>query len=391
VPNIKITVAEKIATNTTPGEVIVCGNSDYTVTFDLDAEWAAEPNRTARFVYYKDGLRLYQDKPFTGTTVDVPKLSNINYVEVGVYAGDLRTTTPARVLCDRSILCGDPVEQITPEEKASLEARMAAYENTYVFSSVFRNALKSLLGAAVYTSDQSANIALLKAIMDNAKIYSVTAELTSVTCDNTVPGIPENGVYSTHLSAIDGYFLDVVTVTMGGVDITATAYDGNGNIEITAVTGDIVIMASAVLIRNMVEDIELELLTAMEDNMFAVKCNIGEAWANRAALIPIAQYMKKGKTYRCSLGGAAGHRYGVQIWVAPSADMVFEYAEGAVTYYDAVTTRLVDTGWMDADYAYTPTVDNCFITVNFKNSENSTLTETDRETLLANFTLEEVR
>lgn len=123
-PEIKITVAQKIATNTTPGEVIVCGNSDYTVTFDLDAEWATEPNRTARFVYYKNGLQLFQEKTFTGNTAPVPVLSGIDYVMVGVYAGDLRTTTPAKVLCDRSILCGDAVEQITPDEKAGLQAQI---------------------------------------------------------------------------------------------------------------------------------------------------------------------------------------------------------------------------------------------------------------------------
>ena len=123
-PNINITVAEKIATNTTPGVVIVCGNSDYMVAFDFDEEWAAETDRVARFLYYKDGLSRYQDVAFTGNTVTVPVLSGIDYVLVGVYAGSLRTTTPAKVLCDRSILCGDAVEQITPEEKARLEAKM---------------------------------------------------------------------------------------------------------------------------------------------------------------------------------------------------------------------------------------------------------------------------
>lgn len=123
-PNIKITVAGKIATNTTPGVAIVCGNSDYTVTFDLDDEWAAEAARTARFVYYKDGLRIYKDVEFTGDTAAVPVLSGIDNVMVGVYAGDLHTTTPAQVLCDRSILCGDAVEQITREEKAGMQAQI---------------------------------------------------------------------------------------------------------------------------------------------------------------------------------------------------------------------------------------------------------------------------
>lgn len=123
-PNINILVADKIATNMSPGENIVCGNSNYTVTFDFDSEWDAQTQRTARFVYYKNGLSLYQEATFTGNTVAVPVLSSIDYVLVGVYAGSLTTTTPAKVLCDRSILCGDPLEELTHEEKAKLQAQI---------------------------------------------------------------------------------------------------------------------------------------------------------------------------------------------------------------------------------------------------------------------------
>lgn len=130
-PNIKITVAGKIATNTTPDVAIVCGNSDYTVTFDLDAEWAAEDTRTARFSYVRDGRTRYKEQTFEGNTVTVPALSGVRQVTVGVYAGipddpgDLHTTTGAAIWCMPSILCGDAVEEITPEEKAGLQQQIA--------------------------------------------------------------------------------------------------------------------------------------------------------------------------------------------------------------------------------------------------------------------------
>lgn len=120
-PNINITVADKIATNTTPGVVIVCGNSDYIVSFGFDAEWATEQNRVARFVYYKNGKSLYQEVEFTGNTVSVPILSGVDYVLVGVYAGNLRTTTPAKVLCDRSILCGNQIKQTTEVSEEEMQ------------------------------------------------------------------------------------------------------------------------------------------------------------------------------------------------------------------------------------------------------------------------------
>lgn len=103
--NIKIQIAKKHATVVdTP--VIVCGNRGYSVEFIFDSEWDAAAAKTARFVYLRKGAVQYKDVVFTGNTVSVPVLSNIKEVHVGVFAGDLRTTTPARIPCERSIRCG---------------------------------------------------------------------------------------------------------------------------------------------------------------------------------------------------------------------------------------------------------------------------------------------
>lgn len=114
-PNIKITVAGKVATNTSPGVVIVCGNSDYVVNFTFDSEWNGQALKTARFVFHKGGAVLYKEVPFSGNTVTVPVLSDVREVFVGVYAGDLHTTTPARINCNRSILCGTGTEHEEPD------------------------------------------------------------------------------------------------------------------------------------------------------------------------------------------------------------------------------------------------------------------------------------
>lgn len=107
-PDVKITIADKIAT-AQDAPVIICGNSDYTATFTFDAEWAGYRIKTARFVYQSRGEMHSQDVPFEGDTVAVPVLAGVQEVLVGVYAGDLHTTTPARIPCERSILCWDPV------------------------------------------------------------------------------------------------------------------------------------------------------------------------------------------------------------------------------------------------------------------------------------------
>ena len=95
---------------------IICGNSDYTVRFDFDDEWSAYEAKTARFKFYQNGFPLHYDVLFTGNTVTVPVLDDTYEVEIGVYAGNIRTTTDARVPCMQSITDGDSVHPVpTPD------------------------------------------------------------------------------------------------------------------------------------------------------------------------------------------------------------------------------------------------------------------------------------
>lgn len=102
-PYIKITVRDKVATG--DRSRIVCGNSDYIAIFDFDAEWDPYDTKTARFVYAEHSGQ-YVDVVFTGTECPVPVLRDVIGVTVGVFAGDLHTTTPSWFECDKSILCG---------------------------------------------------------------------------------------------------------------------------------------------------------------------------------------------------------------------------------------------------------------------------------------------
>ena len=120
---INVTVRERIAA--VEGEpTIICGNSDYTVHFDFDAEWSTYNAKTARFKFYQNGMPLHYDVLFTGDTVAIPALDDTYEVEIGVYAGDIRTTTGARVACTRSITDGDAVH---PDPPADVYAQLLEY------------------------------------------------------------------------------------------------------------------------------------------------------------------------------------------------------------------------------------------------------------------------
>ena len=114
-PDIHITVADKIA-HAVGSPVIVCGNSDYVLHFTLDSEWDSYDTKTARFEYAADGELKYQDVVFSGLSVSAPIITGAAFVEIGLYAGDLHTTTPARVPCRRSILCDSPTHDDPPKD-----------------------------------------------------------------------------------------------------------------------------------------------------------------------------------------------------------------------------------------------------------------------------------
>ena len=75
--------------------------------------------------------------------------------------------------------------------------------------------------------------------------FSIIYVLSNVTSSSKDNSIKSGETYNTTLTASPGYELNSVIVKMGGSDITSTAYS-DGEITISAVTGNIVITASAV-------------------------------------------------------------------------------------------------------------------------------------------------
>ena len=105
-PEIKIKIRDKRAGGT---GTIICGNSDYTVVWDLDQEWTPYDTKTMR-VNLADGT--YQDVVFTGNTAALPVLSTPGWASVGLYAGDLHTSRAAdlRVLPSVTTPGGAPAD-----------------------------------------------------------------------------------------------------------------------------------------------------------------------------------------------------------------------------------------------------------------------------------------
>lgn len=97
---IPIIVREKVAKLVNSDETpLVCGNNDYVVEFDFDDAWANYPAKTALFVFANESVPVV----FEGNKCKGVAVKNATECAIGVFAGDIRTTTGAYMPCVLSI------------------------------------------------------------------------------------------------------------------------------------------------------------------------------------------------------------------------------------------------------------------------------------------------
>lgn len=242
-PDINIAVTDKRPV-CTAGTTVVCDNSDYIVHWDLDAEWSAYDTKTMRVIYMDS---TYADTVFTGDSVALPPVPVPGCVQIGLYAGDIHTSRMAflRALSSVRSASGAPANP-TPD----------VYDQLMELIKGLGGVGMGITGATV---GQIAKIAAVDASgkptawepvdMPNSpsiSTHSVTQTLQNVSSSNAATAAADGSRYETVITAHAGYAISGVTVTMGGEDITATAWDADtGTVSINAVTGDVTITASA--------------------------------------------------------------------------------------------------------------------------------------------------
>lgn len=96
-PEIRITVENKIAVAEKDAE-IVCDNSDYVAVFCLDEEWKEHDLKTMVVSWGEEKRTIV----FTGDTAEIPVITDTARVAIGIFAGNIRTSTSAVVKCRRS-------------------------------------------------------------------------------------------------------------------------------------------------------------------------------------------------------------------------------------------------------------------------------------------------
>jgi hypothetical protein len=199
-PILSVSITNKMATFHKRGRGVVCGNKDYVIEFSFDSEWEGYEDKTARFIW---GGKFY-DVPFTGTTCAMPMVRRTDTVSVGVYAGDLCTTTPAVIPCQRSVLCGADAPHDENEAHYASEAQEAAQE------------AKEHAEAAQQAAKEATDVGVEMAEALNVVRTELGVEETAVSDLSCRVGQLE--------SAAEGNLFDSVTVKEGAVPENALPY-----------------------------------------------------------------------------------------------------------------------------------------------------------------------
>lgn len=124
-------------------------------------------------------------------------------------------------------------------------------DSEYVLGTVTVTMGGSDITATVYSSGTitipsvTGDIVITATAIPAATARTITNTLTNITTSNPASVVSDGSAYSATLTGATGYDYDAffVTVTMGGNDITNTAYS-DGEISIASVTGDVVITAT---------------------------------------------------------------------------------------------------------------------------------------------------
>ena len=123
-PILNITVKGKVASSDT--KAIVNGNSDYVVKWTLDSEWSDFDTKTMRVRHY-DGTVI--DCIFTGCSCSLPIITETCMIEIGLFAGNLITSTPATISCTRCIMDDEgPIKDPMPDVYAQIMERLDSLE-----------------------------------------------------------------------------------------------------------------------------------------------------------------------------------------------------------------------------------------------------------------------
>lgn len=166
---IKVTVRDLIASQTCR-TVYVCGNSEFVIEFAFGDEWKDMYTKTARFKWNGQ----MHDQVFDGNRCPVPVISDAFSFTVGVFAGNLRTTTDAYISSKKGALCGGGLPHDPPPD-------------------VYAQIMEKLNNAGGVTPEQIA--AAVEAYLDENPVEGITQEELEKAVEEALQQAKDSGAF----------------------------------------------------------------------------------------------------------------------------------------------------------------------------------------------------
>lgn len=252
------------------------------------------------------------------TTSEKQKLEGLsNYVHPSTHdASIINQDSTHRFVTDEEKSKWNSATGVTQEQ---IDSAVTEYLNanpvTGGLTTTAKYLLITILRNAMYTTNQSANITALESALASSEsggesggdiptvtTYTITNNLTNCVNSNTETTVAENSSYVTTITPSDGYTLTdaSVNITMGGIDITSTAYS-NGTINIASVTGDVVITINTMQIPQTIYYTITNNLTNCTSNNN--KTNTQENTSYTATISPSSGYTLTDASISVTMGG----------------------------------------------------------------------------------------
>lgn len=246
---------------------------------------------------------------------------------------------------------------VTDEQVANAVSNYMEKHPVSGLSAAEKNLMLALFKAVPYTGEVAQAYKSLEAIWNSGSggggddvpdtpdipeitYHTITYNLTAVTADNYASSVIAGGSLTVNLTTDTNAVLGEVAVTMGGVDVTATAYK-NGKISIASVTGDVVITAAA----SMANYTQVEYLEAAASD----------------AHIFVPKALGTSETVECVWSGGTG-------WIFPFGAFGNGVHCSLVTRLDATAGRTAYTRRAGASYVNRTTADPSFAMPTDKNA-----------------------
>ena len=177
-----------------------------------------------------------------------------------------------------------------------------------------------------YDPNKTLTYCNLTEVISSETTYNITKNLTNCTLSNNAVSVTKGSSYTANISANHGYELMNISITMGGTNITSSAFSG-GVINISNVTGDIVIIAQATEIRGGIDPV----VTAYTITKNLTNCTSNNTSAN----------VTKGSSYTSTITANSGYTLGNITVTMGGTDMTSTAVSGNKISISSVTGNIV--------------------------------------------------